>query len=92
MPPPGRALWAVWEATVNSCWEESLFIVSSLAQRLRQTWSPDHTHVAAGDDCCRHCLRPQGSPGSPLKDDSTNKETQEAPRIAGKIPTNPGLR
>lgn len=70
--------WAVWEATVNSCWVESLFIVRSLAQRSRQAWSPDHTHVAAGSGCSRYCIELQGSPGYPVKDDSTNKETQES--------------
>ena len=88
MPPPGRAHWAVWEVIVNSCWEEGCFIVSSQAQRLRQTWSPDHTHGAAGNGCSRHCIQLRRSPGSPFRDDATRKETQEAPRTAGKIPTN----
>lgn len=89
MPSRGKARRAVWEATVNSCCEKSLFIVSSLAQRLRQAWSPDHTHIALGSGWSRHCIQLQGSQGPPLRDDSINKETQEATRTAGKIPLGP---
>lgn len=81
--------WAVWEATTSSCWAESLFIVSSLAQRLRKLGSPAHTHIAAGSSCSRHGIQPQGSPGSPFRVDLTNKETLVATRTAGKIPMGP---
>lgn len=87
MPPSGRAHWAVWEATVNSCWEGGLFIVSSQAQRFRQAWSPAHTPAVAGN-CCRHRIQLQRSAGSLLREDSAHQETHEAPRTAGEIPTN----
>ena len=46
-------------------------------QRLRGAWSPAHTHVAEAV-AAPDSIQLQAPPGSPLKDDSTNKKTQEA--------------
>lgn len=88
MPSRGKTRRAVWEVTVNSCWEESLFIVSRLCAEIK-TGLVSRSHprgcAAAAPGIALNCRGPQGLHSG----DSTNEETQEANGTAGKIPIGP---
>lgn len=62
MPSRGKTQRVVWEATVNSCWEESLFIVSSLCAEIK-TGLVSRSHprrgAAAAPDIAWNCSSPQ---------------------------------
>ena len=78
MPPPGRALVGCVGGDCQQLLGGKLVYCQQPGAEIKRSLVSRSHPRGCSSGCSRHGIQLQGPPGCPLKDDSTNKKTQEA--------------
>lgn len=78
MPPPGRALVGCVGGDCQQLLGGKLVYCQQPGAEIKRSLVSSSHPRGCSSGCSRHGTQLQGPPGPPLKDDSTNKKTQEA--------------